>query len=90
MQRVRLRIRGFVQGVSFRYYARQRAQTLGLGGWARNCPDGSVEIVVQGPEDAVRQFVTWARQGPSMAQVEAVEVDEELPDQALRGFEIRG
>jgi acylphosphatase len=79
MTRVRLRIHGYVQGVSFRYYARQRAQMLSLTGWVRNCPDGTVEVVAEGADDAVRQFVSWAHRGPSAAEVERVDVDYEDP-----------
>lgn len=73
--RVRLRIHGRVQGVSFRYYARQRASTLGLSGWVRNRPDGTVEAEVQGPEEMVDRFIGWAREGPSLAEVDRVDVD---------------
>lgn len=73
--RLRLRIHGHVQGVSFRYYARQRAAALGLSGWVRNQPDGTVEAEAQGPEEAVDQFVAWAQEGPSLARVHHVEVE---------------
>jgi acylphosphatase len=73
--RVRLRIHGHVQGVSFRYYARQRAAALGLSGWVRNCPDGTVQAEAQGQEDAVENFVAWAGEGPSLAQVRRVDVE---------------
>jgi acylphosphatase len=88
--RVHLHIYGRVQGVSFRYYARQRAQSLGLAGWARNSPDGSVEVVVEGPEENVRHFVNWAHQGPSMAQVDRVQIEREEPEQASQVFRIVG
>jgi acylphosphatase len=73
--RVRLRIHGHVQGVSFRYYARQRASAYGLAGWVRNCSDGTVEAEVQGPEEAVNRFLAWSREGPSLAQVDRVDVE---------------
>lgn len=73
--RARLRIQGHVQGVSFRYYAWQRASALGLSGWVRNRPDGTVEAEIQGPEDDVNQFVAWANEGPSLAEVTRVDVD---------------
>jgi acylphosphatase len=85
--RVRLRIHGHVQGVSFRYYARQRASSLGLSGWVRNRPDGTVEAEAQGPEDAVDRFIGWAREGPSLAEVERVEVDR-IPLQDGESFRI--
>lgn len=88
--RLHLRIHGRVQGVSFRYYARQHAQSLGLVGWVRNSPDGSVEAVVEGPEDAVQQFVSWARRGPSMADVEGVDVQTEETRGTERAFRVVG
>jgi acylphosphatase len=88
--RVHLRIQGFVQGVGFRYRARQEAQALGLSGWVRNCPDGAVEAEVEGGEDAVRQFVAWAHRGPSAAQVERVDVTPRQPEGTARGFRVAG
>lgn len=82
MRRIHLRIQGYVQGVNFRYSARMRAQSLGLGGWVRNCPDGAVEAEVEGEEIAVQEFVRWAHRGPSMAQVERVDVEEREPEGA--------
>lgn len=72
-------IAGYVQGVGFRFAARHQALSLGLHGWIRNTPDGSVEAVVEGRPDAVHSFVDWARSGPSGASVESVETSEELP-----------
>jgi acylphosphatase len=85
-----LRIRGQVQGVSFRYYARVRANTLGLVGWIRNCPDGSVEAVVEGAGKAVDEFISWSRIGPSAARVESVNVSHEDVTETGERFEIRG
>jgi len=90
ISRVHLHIYGRVQGVSFRYYARQRAQSLGLSGWARNAADGSVDVVVEGPQDSVQQFVNWAHRGPSMAQVDRVRIDREEPEQTSHVFRIVG
>jgi acylphosphatase len=73
--RVYVRIHGHVQGVWFRYYTRQRASALGLCGWVRNCTDGTVEAEVQGDEGAVDRFIAWAREGPSLAQVERVDTE---------------
>lgn len=85
-----LRISGLVQGVSFRYYARQRAHALGLGGWVRNCPDGTVEAVAEGPAEAIEDFIAWARQGPSGALVENVDVQAEEPAGERPPFRIAG
>ncbi|MCB4756269.1 MAG: acylphosphatase [Elusimicrobia bacterium] len=67
-------IKGYVQGVGFRYSMVFAAKRLGLNGWVCNARDGSVEAVVQGPEEMVQEIITWAKEGPSSAQVEAVEV----------------
>jgi acylphosphatase len=77
-----------VQGVSFRALAGDRARSRGVSGWIRNRPDGAVEAVFEGPEDAVRSLVDWCRRGPPGALVESVEVDWEAP-QGERGFAIR-
>jgi len=87
--RVRIRVFGVVQGVSFRYLGRQRASSLGLAGWIRNCDDGAVEAVAQGPSDAVDQFVAWMRVGPSLAQVQRADVNVEMPEEGLHTFGIR-
>ena len=69
-----LRIRGRVQGVGFRIYLRREAQRHGVSGWVRNRSNGSVEAVVQGPDEAVRAVIDWAREGPPGARVTDLEV----------------
>lgn len=88
-RRVRLRIHGLVQGVNFRYLARQRARALGLRGWVRNRPEGTVEAVAVGPADGVDQFISWARQGPSSARVDRLDLEDDDCDEQLAGFQIR-
>jgi acylphosphatase len=73
---VDVRITGMVQGVSFRYYTRQQADRLGVTGWVRNEPDGSVAGHFEGAADAVDALVAWCRRGPAQAEVEAVAVRE--------------
>jgi acylphosphatase len=90
LSRVRLRINGRVQGVFFRYDARQQAQLLHLSGWVRNCSDGSVEALVEGTEEAVQHFVRWAQRGPSQARVDRVEVQPEHPEGTLQDFRVIG
>lgn len=72
-------MRGLVQGVSFRWYTRQEADRLGLTGWVRNEPDGSVRLEAQGPEADVEALLAWVRHGPTHARVTAVEVEEREP-----------
>jgi acylphosphatase len=64
-----------VQGVFFRVETRDRARSLGLAGWVRNCPDGTVEAVFEGESERVRSMVDWCRRGPPGASVAAVDVE---------------
>ncbi|MGH2675348.1 MAG: acylphosphatase [Actinomycetota bacterium] len=81
-------VSGSVQGVFFRYEARERARSRGLAGWVRNLPDGRVEAVLEGPEDAVEAMVEWCRHGPRGAEVTHVESVAEDPE-GLEGFDVR-
>jgi acylphosphatase len=86
--RAEVRITGFVQGVFFRAEARDRARSLGLAGWVRNRPDGSVEAVFEGDAEKVESMVEWSRRGPRGAQVEGVDVEWSEP-QGEPGFSVR-
>ncbi|RMH40395.1 MAG: acylphosphatase [Deltaproteobacteria bacterium] len=86
--RVRVRVRGRVQGVWFRGSTRERAMRVGVSGWVRNLPDGSVELEAEGPPEAVDALVDWCRQGPPAARVDSVEVERIAPI-GDRGFEVR-
>jgi acylphosphatase len=86
--RARLRVRGRVQGVWFRGFTREQALRLGLVGFARNLPDGSVEVVAQGREDAVRQLLEACREGPASARVDDVTLEVEPPAADLSGFRV--
>jgi acylphosphatase len=68
-RRASLRIRGTVQGVSFRDSARQEALRLGLTGWVRNQKDGSVELVAEGPGPKLEELIRWCYRGPQLAHV---------------------
>jgi len=65
---------GIVQGVAFRYHTRHRAMELGVTGWVRNLPDGSVEGLFEGDGTVVQALVEWCRYGPSAAQVEKIDI----------------
>jgi acylphosphatase len=71
-----LRVTGRVHGVGFRWYIRTEAERLGLSGWVRNQPDGSVELAVDGPEDARQELLAAVRRGPPSATVDRVEAAE--------------
>ena len=73
--RVHVVVCGNVQGVLFRHSAKSAAERLGLAGWVRNCDDGSVEVMAEGPKEKLEEFVTWCRKGPSAAIVENVDID---------------
>jgi acylphosphatase len=77
--RVRVRVHGGVQGVFFRVETRDRARSLGLAGWVRNCSDGSVEAVFEGEPERVQSMVDWCGRGPAGASVESVDVSWEEP-----------
>ena len=85
-RRVRVRARGRVQGVFFRDSLRAPPEA-GVAGSAANLPDGSVEVVFEGPAEAVERLVAFARVGPPEAEVREVEVADEPPE-GLRGFSV--
>jgi acylphosphatase len=69
-------VHGFVQGVGFRYTARLEAARLGVAGWVRNRPDGTVEAEVEGDEASVTAMLDWFAAGPRGAIVERTEVSD--------------
>lgn len=75
-------VTGRVQGVFFRVWTKERADALGVTGWVRNCPEGSVEAHVEGDADAVDRMINAMRKGPGGASVERVEVVDGSPGQA--------
>jgi acylphosphatase len=74
VKRAEVVVRGSVQGVFFRVETRNRARSLGLGGWVRNAPDGSVEAVFEGDDERIESMVSWCSRGPAGARVEDVDV----------------
>jgi acylphosphatase len=84
----RIRVKGRVQGVFFRAWTRDEAQTLGISGWVRNCSDGSVEGQLEGPEEAVEELIDLMREGPPGARVQSVEVEESDPE-GWGSFDVR-
>lgn len=77
MQRLHLIIHGKVQGVFFRQKMKDTAAALGVKGWVRNLPDGTVEAVVEGEASRVQALAEWCHRGPPIAKVEKVEQQEE-------------
>ena len=72
-KRIHLVVRGRVQDCYFLAVAQREARQNGLTGWAKQRPDGSLEMVVEGEEDSVKDFLAWSQTGPSTASVERVE-----------------
>lgn len=85
---VTLLIEGLVQGVSYRASAREVAQRLGVHGHVRNLPQGHVEAVAQGPEEAVEAFIAWCRSGPPEALVAKVTVTDLAPVTHFSSFQV--
>lgn len=79
---------GRVQGVWFRKSTQEKATELGLSGFVRNTPDGSVYIKAYGHGDACNQLITWCRQGPPLARVARVTA-EEVDESYTGDFEVR-
>jgi acylphosphatase len=76
-------VEGRVQGVFYRASAQREGVRLGLSGWVKNLPDGRVEILVEGEEKAVEEFLSWCRKGPPLAKVTRIVVEEDRSDQPL-------
>ena len=89
MPSVQFIVRGKVQGVWFRASTREQAGRLGLGGDARNMPDGSVQVVAVGDADAIDALEQWLQVGPPLSRVDAVERSEMSdPPASDEGFTI--
>jgi acylphosphatase len=86
--RARAIVRGRVQGVWFRQSTADEAHVLGVAGWVRNRPDGSVEAVFEGSPAAVERALDYVRTGPPRAEVTSVDVTREEPA-GESGFVVR-
>jgi len=86
---VHVRIKGLVHGVSFRSSMAQLASDLGVRGWVRNLPDGTVEAFLEGDERKVNRVIDWAKFGPPRARVDKLEVEPATP-RNHRDFRIHG
>jgi acylphosphatase len=84
---VEVTVTGLVQGVFFRAEAQREADRLGVAGWVRNEPDGTVAAHLEGEPDAVEAMVAWCEKGPRRARVERVDVREAAATGA-RGFDV--
>ena len=85
---IRCLVSGRVQGVWFRGTTRDQAERLGLSGWAKNLPDGRVEVLACGEEQALVQLRVWLGEGPPHARVTDVEVEAVEEGVQPEGFRI--
>ena len=88
-KRVHVIIEGRVQGVFFRAYTKDEAVKLGLSGWVRNRPDGSVEALIEGGGTAVEKMLHWFHEGSPHSLVKNIHVTDEPPAGDNIAFEIR-
>ena len=85
--RATIRITGVVQGVGYRYFVRRAAAAFGVDGFVRNRPDGSVEVVAEGPRAAVNGLISELRVGPRYASVDGVDIKWEDPKGDFTDFD---
>jgi acylphosphatase len=84
----RFLVQGRVQGVGYRYFVQREADALGVTGFVRNLPDGNVEVVAEGGEQAMAQLEARLREGPSFAGVSSV-ARSAIAGRGDAGFHIR-
>lgn len=89
IKRLHVIVTGKVQGVFFRAFTRDEAVRLGLSGWVRNRPNGSVEATIEGEATAVQKMLLWFQQGSPNSIVEKIETSDEPPAGGAGTFEIR-
>ncbi|MBN1202397.1 MAG: acylphosphatase [Anaerolineae bacterium] len=82
-------VHGYVQGVNFRANTQREAVRRGLTGWVRNCWDGTVEVIAEGPRRTLEQFEQYLHRGPLAATVERVDVTYGNATGEFSGFHIR-
>lgn len=85
--RARVFVFGNVQGIGFRFSAKQKADSLGLKGWIRNFLD-YVDAVFEGPEDKVKEMVEWCKKGPTTSRVDKIKVEFENYKGEFKDFKI--
>jgi acylphosphatase len=88
VERRRIVVHGFVQGVGFRFAVERAALSRGVAGWIRNNADGTVEAVFEGRREDVETLIDFCRRGPRGAEVERVDVAAESPE-IVSGFRVR-
>lgn len=89
MKARRFVITGRVQGVGFRWYTMRNARSIGVTGWVRNLPDGSVEVWAEGDSAMLDTLESDLLSGPPGAMVRHVASEESTPTASHRGFDVR-
>lgn len=82
-------VQGQVQGVNFRSTTVTQARRLRLKGWVRNLPDGSVEVLAEGPRSSLSELLQFLRHGPTAARVSDVQPDWRPATRSFDEFEVR-
>jgi acylphosphatase len=77
-------VHGRVQGVGFRYFVEHIGNRMGLTGNVRNCPDSTVEIIVEGDAKKIADFIKHVEKGPSLARVQRLDIND-IPVQGTYG-----
>jgi acylphosphatase len=85
----RIIIKGYVQGVGFRYFVERKAGQYGLNGYVGNRGDGSVEVVCEGERGMVEEFIKDLKVGPSLAEVTDISVDWYQKPEGYKSFQIK-
>ena len=87
MKSIHLIVSGRVQGVFFRANVKNKANELRLKGYAKNLPDGNVEVVAEGDEEKLKELIEFIRKGPGVAKIENIKITHKEPEN-FKNFEI--
>jgi acylphosphatase len=85
---VRVFAGGRVQGVAYRFFAEKYAGRMNITGWARNLPDGRVEVLAEGSGGNIEVFLELLREGPRLARVDSFDIRREAPTGEFRDFQV--
>lgn len=88
IKQLTLNISGMVQGVGFRYLSQKEAQKLGFTGYVKNLDDGSIELIAEGEEKDLKNFINWCYNGVGIAQVRKIEQNWSKPTGSFSGFKV--
>ena len=88
IQEIHAIITGHVQGVGYRFYARNQAHKLGIKGWVKNLDNEDVEVLAQGSRDILEQFIRFLKKGPELSQIDNIDINWQNPSIIYDGFNI--